>query len=54
MRLLPLAHYRMPQKNAKDLDGFQIRFGTTCSGTDICVVAMQSIIDKVNNEFGVS
>ena len=54
MRLLSPADYDRLRDTANALNGYKIRLGTTCSGTDIAVVAVESVLRAINTEFNVA
>ena len=53
MKLLSPKDYQRLQSTALELDGVTVRLGTACSGSDICVVAVQSVLRMLNHEFDV-
>ena len=54
LKLLPLKFYENVRKVAESWDGHTFRMGTTCSGSDVCVTAARSLVQQINEEFGVS
>ena len=53
INLLSVKHQQRLREVALALDGRTIRLGTTCSGSDICSVAMESMIKQINLVFDV-
>ena len=53
LRMLRSRAYGMVQKAAQNLDGKTLKIGTACSGSDICVVAVQAMLEAINKEFQV-
>ena len=53
LKLLGNKAYAQLSANAHALDGCNIRIGTGCSGSDICVLAFKTLIETINQEFGV-
>jgi hypothetical protein len=51
MQLLSKKDYSRLKETALTLNGYKVRVGTTCSGSDIGVVAVKSIIKEMNREF---
>ena len=54
VRLLRISQYQHLKRVALELDGTDLRIGTTCSGSDICIVAIHGLMEAINAEFGVS
>ena len=54
VRLLSIPQYQHLKRVALELDGTDLRIGTTCSGSDICIVAIHGLMEAINAEFGVS
>ena len=54
VRLLSISQYQHLKRVALELDGTDLRIGTTCSGSDICIVAIHGLMEAINAEFGVS
>ena len=54
LRLLSPDQYKLLRKTAFNLHGRKLRVGTTCSGSDIGVTAIKSILKKINREFRVT
>lgn len=54
MKLLDRQDFKTLQNVAHTLDGYKIRLGTTCSGSDIGVIAIKSILKEMNKQFGVT
>ena len=54
MKMLLPSDFQTLQVTAEHLDGRSIHLGTTCSGTDIGVTAVKSMLKKLNRTFGVS
>ena len=51
MQLLDQNRYAKLQNTAFMLNGYTLRLGTACSGTDICVTAVRSLLAAMNAEF---
>ena len=54
LKLLPNEPYNHLKLVAKALDGHNLRIATTCSGSDICITALEALVQTINEEFGVS
>ena len=54
LKLLGESDYRLLQETAHALNGRKLRVGTTCSGSDIGITAVKSMLVKINREFQVS
>ena len=54
LKLLPSKAYKMLHQNAHALDGYALRVGTGCSGSDVGIVALKKLLDTINQEFGVT
>ena len=51
LRMLKQKDYEQLRKTAKKLDGYRLRIGTTCSGSDIGIIAIKSVLRALNREF---
>lgn len=51
LELLRPADYNRLKASAENLNGFRLRVGTTCSGTDVGVVAVRAMLAELNREF---
>ena len=49
--LLSISQYQHLKRVALELDGTDLRIGTTCSGSDICIVAIHGLMEAINAEF---
>lgn len=54
LKLLSKEQYKLLERTARALDGRKLRIGTTCSGCDIGVTAVKSVLKMINREFSVS
>ena len=52
IRLLSTADYSKLRETAHNLDGYKLRVGTTCSGSDVGIIAIKSVLRAMNKEFG--
>eukprot|EP00438_Fugacium_kawagutii_P013863 Skav228403 [mRNA] locus=scaffold3824:14733:31266:- [translate_table: standard] len=52
LKLLSNTAYDKLRKVANALDGHCLRIGTSCSGSDICMVAATALIQELGTEFG--
>ena len=50
-KLLSSPDYDLLRQTALMLDGKKIRVGSTCSGSDICIIALKSVLRQMNREF---
>ena len=53
MKLLSAADYQRLRATVMALDGCSIRVGTTCSGSDIGITAVKSLLVEINRTFNV-
>ena len=53
MKLLSAADYQRLRATVMALDGCSIRVGTTCSGSDIGITAVKSLLLEINRTFNV-
>ena len=51
LRMLKQKDYEQLRNTAKKLDGYRLRIGTTCSGSDIGIIAIKSVLRALNREF---
>lgn len=51
LKLLRPVDYQRLKASVENLNGFRLRVGTTCSGTDIGVVAVKAMLAELNREF---
>ena len=54
LKLLQQDEYKLLQRTAQALNGRKVRVGTTCSGCDVGVTCVKSVIKMMNREFRVS
>ena len=52
IRLLSTADYSKLRETAHNLDGYKLRVSTTCSGSDVGIIAIKSVLRAMNKEFG--
>ena len=52
LKLLPPDRYGHLRSVAEHLDGTNVYVGTACSGSEVCITAIQGLLDKMNEEFG--
>eukprot|EP00435_Cladocopium_sp_Y103_P049637 s531_g15.t1 len=51
IKLLSTTDYQQLKETAESLDGYRLRVGTTCSGSDIGITALKSLLKEINREF---
>ena len=51
IRSLTSSDYTQLKETAMSLNGCRVRVGTTCSGSDIGIIALKSLLRAINKEF---
>lgn len=54
LQLMKLHSFERLKETVNALDGCQIRFGTTCSGIDICSTVIRKMFADLSEKFGVT
>ena len=51
LKLLSPKDYSRLRETAQNLNGYKLRVGTTCSGSEVGIVAVKSVLRAINREF---